>query len=184
VIADDEVHGPASTGKGSSGFTFLGSVGSDFVYATGSTDNLSGNAGNDFLVGYAGNDTVDGGDGDDVLFGDDLGPSGDGVVVLPRNRQRRADRWRRQRRADRWQQRCPVVGGLLGDYLTGGAGNDAFVFHLETITNGVTVTTELGKSTRPDLKQDFITDFTPGQDTIFIQTTTVTTPTRSPTTTA
>jgi Ca2+-binding RTX toxin-like protein len=28
-----------------------------------------------------------------------------------------------------------VVGGLLGDYLTGGAGNDAFVFHLETITN-------------------------------------------------
>jgi Ca2+-binding RTX toxin-like protein len=76
VIADDEVNGPASTGKGSSGFTFLGSVGSDFVYATGSTDNLSGNAGNDFLVGYAGNDTVDGGDGDDVLFGDDLGPSG------------------------------------------------------------------------------------------------------------
>jgi Ca2+-binding RTX toxin-like protein len=76
VIADDEMNGPASTGKGSSGFTFLGSVGSDFVYATGSTDNLSGNAGNDFLVGYAGNDTVDGGDGDDVLFGDDLGPSG------------------------------------------------------------------------------------------------------------
>jgi Ca2+-binding RTX toxin-like protein len=76
VIADDEMNGPASTGKGSSGFTFLGSVGNDFVYATGSTDNLSGNAGNDFLVGYAGNDTVDGGDGDDVLFGDDLGPSG------------------------------------------------------------------------------------------------------------
>jgi hypothetical protein len=105
VIADDEVNGPASTGKGSSGFTFLGSVGSDFVYATGSTDNLSGNAGNDFLVGYAGNDTVDGGDGDDVLFGDDLGPSGDGPTILPRNRQRRADGWRRQRRADRWQQR-------------------------------------------------------------------------------
>jgi hypothetical protein len=62
-----------------------------------------------------------------------------------------------------------VVGGLLGDYLTGGAGNDAFVFHLETLTNGLTVTTELGKSTNPDLKQDFITDFTPGQDTIFIQ---------------
>jgi Ca2+-binding RTX toxin-like protein len=60
------------------------------------------------------------------------------------------------------------VGGLLGDYLTGGAGNDAFVFHLETITNGVTVSTELGKSTAA-VKQDFITDFTPGQDTIFIQ---------------
>jgi Ca2+-binding RTX toxin-like protein len=43
----------------------------------------------------------------------------------------------------------PVVGGLLGDYLTGGAGNDAFVFHLQTVTNGVTVSTELGKSTNP-----------------------------------
>jgi hypothetical protein len=61
-----------------------------------------------------------------------------------------------------------VVGGLLGDYLTGGAGNDAFVFHLETITNSLTVSTELGKSTAA-VKQDFITDFTPGQDTIFIQ---------------
>jgi Ca2+-binding RTX toxin-like protein len=27
----------------------------------------------------------------------------------------------------------PVVGGLLGDYLTGGAGNDGFVFHLQTV---------------------------------------------------
>jgi hypothetical protein len=33
----------------------------------------------------------------------------------------------------------------------------------------LTVATELGKSTSPTLKQDFITDFTPGQDTIFIQ---------------
>ena len=61
-----------------------------------------------------------------------------------------------------------VVGGLLGDYLTGGAGNDAFVFHLQTITDAVTVSTELGKSTNPAIKQDFITDFTPGQDTMFI----------------
>jgi Ca2+-binding RTX toxin-like protein len=34
--------------------------------------------------------------------------------------------------------------------------------------DGVTVSTELGKSTN-NVKQDFITDFTPGQDTIFIQ---------------
>jgi hypothetical protein len=33
----------------------------------------------------------------------------------------------------------------------------------------LTVATELGKSTSPTVKQDFITDFTPGQDTIFIQ---------------
>ena len=168
VIADDEVHGPASTGTGSSGFTFLGSVGSDFVYATGSTDNLSGNAGNDFLVGYAGNDTVDGGDGDDVLFGDDLGPSGDGSTIF---RETGNDVLMGGAGNDvliGGNNDIGVVGGLLGDYLTGGAGNDAFVFHLETITNGVTVSTELGKSTNT-VKQDFITDFTPGQDTIFIQ---------------
>ena len=168
VIADDEVNGPASTGKGSSGFTFLGSVGSDFVYATGSTDNLSGNAGNDFLVGYAGNDTVDGGDGDDVLFGDDLGPSGNGGTPF---RETGNDVLMGGAGNDvliGGNNDTGVVGGLLGDYLTGGAGNDGFVFHLETITDGLTVSTELGKSTAA-VKQDFITDFTPGQDTIFIQ---------------
>jgi Ca2+-binding RTX toxin-like protein len=169
VIADDEVHGPASTGKGSSGFTFLGSVGSDFVYATGSTDNLSGNAGNDFLVGYAGDDTVDGGDGDDVLFGDDLGPSGNGATVFRETGNDVLIGGAGNDVLIGGNNGIAVVGGLLGDYLTGGAGNDAFVFHLETITDSLTVSTELGKSTNPTLKQDFITDFTPGQDTIFIQ---------------
>jgi len=167
VIADDEVHGPATTGKGSSGFTFLGSVGKDLVYATGSTDNLSGNAGNDFLVGYAANDTVDGGDGDDVLFGDDLGPSGsDGTAF----RESGNDVLMGGAGNDilvGGANVTGVVGGLLGDYLTGGAGNDAFVFHLETVQTGTAVTSELGKSTNL-LKQDFITDFAPGQDLIFI----------------
>ena len=168
VIADDEMNGPASTGKGSNGFTFLGSVGNDFVYATGSTDNLSGNAGNDFLVGYAGNDTVDGGEGDDVLFGDDLGPSSDGPTILRETGNDVLIGGAGNDILVGGNNAAPVVGGLLGDYLTGGAGNDAFVFHLQTVTTGTTVSTELGKSTRPDLKQDFITDFTPGQDTIFI----------------
>jgi hypothetical protein len=168
VIADDEMNGPASTGKGSSGFTFLGSVGNDFVYATGSTDNLSGNAGNDFLVGYAGNDTVDGGDGDDVLFGDDLGPSSDGPTILRETGNDVLIGGAGNDILIGGNNAVPVVGGLLGDYLTGGAGNDGFVFHLQTVQNGVTVTDELGKSTNPAIKQDFITDFTPGQDTIFI----------------
>ena len=169
VIADDEMNGPASTGKGSNGFTFLGSVGSDFVYATGSTDNLSGNAGNDFLVGYAGDDTVDGGDGDDILFGDDLGPSGSGGTPFRETGNDVLIGGAGNDILIGGNNGTPVVGGLLGDYLTGGAGNDAFVFHLETITDSLTVSTELGKSTDPTLKQDFITDFTPGQDTIFIQ---------------
>jgi hypothetical protein len=169
VIADDEMNGPASTGKGSNGFTFLGSVGSDFVYATGSTDNLSGNAGNDFLVGYAGDDTVDGGDGDDILFGDDLGPSGSGGTPFRETGNDVLIGGAGNDILIGGNNGTPVVGGLLGDYLTGGAGNDAFVFHLETLTDSLTVATELGKSTSPTLKQDFITDFTPGQDTIFIQ---------------
>jgi len=103
-----------------------------------------------------------------VLFGDDLGPSGNGATPF---RETGNDVLMGGAGNDvliGGNNDTGVVGGLLGDYLTGGAGNDAFVFHLETITDSLTVSTELGKSTAA-VKQDFITDFTPGQDTIFIQ---------------
>jgi len=156
VIADDEVNHFAAKG-----YTFLGSKGGDFVTGTGGTDTLSGNDGNDFLVGHAGNDTLNGGDGDDALFGDDLGLAGGssaGNDII-----------------DGGAGNDIIVGGAnvapsagrLGDVLTGGDGSDGFVFHLQD-SQGNTIANEIGKSTSATLKEDFITDFTPGVDTIFI----------------
>src|SRR5690606_28527204 len=125
-----------------SGFTFLGSENGDRVYASDSADVLYGNGGDDVIRARDGNDTVDGGAGDDLLYGgagNDTINGGEGNDF--------------------------IAGDTGADVLTGGAGQDAFYFYF-----GNSGDTDAGKSTTPGAanKQDIITDFTFGEDTLYI----------------
>ncbi|TEA69613.1 calcium-binding protein [Allopusillimonas ginsengisoli] len=125
-----------------SGFTFKGSEQGDRVYASDSADVLYGNGGNDVIRARDGNDIVDGGAGDDLLYGgagNDTINGGDGDDF--------------------------IAGDSGADVLTGGAGQDAFYFYF-----GDDGATDAGKSTNPGAanKQDIITDFTFGEDTLYI----------------
>jgi hypothetical protein len=88
---------------------FFAGPGDDWVYGENDSDTLFGEAGNDILYGGAGGDVLNGMDGNDLMYG---GSGGDRLNGGAGN--------------DR------LVGGLdqpfLGDTLTGGLGDDSFVF--------------------------------------------------------
>ncbi|TEA69617.1 hypothetical protein ERE07_21260 [Allopusillimonas ginsengisoli] len=128
-----------------SGFTFLGSEQGDRVYASNSADALYGNGGDDVIWARGGDDIVDGGAGDDALYGgrgNDVINGGDGDDF--------------------------IAGDRGADVLTGGDGQDVFYFYFGDDHGGYR--TDAGKSTNPgaDNKQDIITDFTFGEDTLYI----------------
>jgi len=122
-----------------SSFTFIGSDHADTVYASNEADVLNGGAGNDTIYGNDGDDNIGGGAGHDSLFG------GEGEDKI-----------------DGGEGNDFISGGHGSDVLTGGAGADTFYFNF---TNNPA---EAGKSTDPNLKQDFVTDYTFGTDRIQI----------------
>lgn len=124
-----------------SAFTFIGSDNADWVYASNSADNLSGGAGNDIIWANGGDDVVNGGAGRDVLYGGDGNDKIDGGS------------------GDDF-----IAGDHGADNLTGGAGADTFYFFFDNNP------AEAGKSTNAGAanKQDVITDFTFGEDRLFI----------------
>ncbi|MGT2509460.1 DUF4214 domain-containing protein [Cupriavidus basilensis] len=125
-----------------SAFTFIGSNQSDTVYASNSADVLNGGGGNDYIYGNGGDDTIDGGAGNDWLYG------GEGKDTILGGA------------GDDF-----IAGGHGADLLTGGAGADTFYFNFGNNPD------EAGKSTNPNAKQDVITDFTFGEDTMQIDVT-------------
>lgn len=125
---------------GAKGFTFLGSNQGDTVYTSNGASVLKGGSGSDWFVGGDGNDQIFGGAGNDYLYG---GAGNDKI--------------------DGGDGDDFIAGGLGSDWLTGGAGADKFYFNFDSNHFG-----EAGKSTRVDLKQDYITDFTFGEDKIEI----------------
>lgn len=125
-----------------SGFTFLGSNKADRVYASDEADVLEGNGGNDVIWARGGNDAVNGGEGDDDLYG---GSGNDAI--------------------DGGAGNDFIAGDTGTDVLTGGAGQDSFYFYF-----GNSDPTDAGKSTNPGAasKQDIITDFNFGEDTLYV----------------
>lgn len=159
-----------STAPAAAGFTFHGTGQRDLVLATSQADTLNGNGDRDVLIGFGGNDSINGGDGDDVIFGDAMDPS----LLAAHNALGGSDVLSGGQGADLIVGGRNVVGG--GDLMTGNAGSDtfAFVFDRTVLPAAPTVLnnpsdgyTEAGKSTSA-IKQDVITDFTPGTDRIDI----------------
>ncbi len=71
---------------GSGNDTLRGGDGDDRIEGGNGTDNLQGDAGQDWLIGGSGNDTITGGSGHDTLWGDDGddlldGGAGDDVII-------------------------------------------------------------------------------------------------------
>ncbi|WP_413891663.1 beta strand repeat-containing protein [Candidatus Skiveiella danica] len=172
VIANDEFYQPATKS-----LTVNGSAMGDIIFGTNGDDQtnmgiLAGNGGDDLIVGWGGNDNISGGDGSDVLFGDAINPNrgnasnatafGNDII-------------------DGGSGNDLIIGGANksggGDLLTGGAGRDTFAWVFEDTPSLDNVTlptvqnnpangyTEAGKSTAA-IKQDVVTDFTPGDDLI------------------
>ena len=121
-----------------------GGGGHDTLYGGADNDTLAGGDGNDLLYGEAGNDTLTGGKGNDSLWG---GAGNDKLVSDDGN-----DLLYGEAGNDNLQGGAGndnLRGGAGNDTLNGGAGNDVF-----TYANGE------GK--------DVITDYTAGQDTLYI----------------
>jgi len=141
---DDYVSMPFSATDGdgpgvfSAAMLFFGGSGNDSGFGGYGADNMRGELGNDTLYGGWGDDRLDGGSGDDRLFGSagaDRLIGGDGDDVL-RSGQGAEDR----------------------SILTGGSGNDAFLYNFQP-----------GVVDRPDNPEpemtfvnDLITDFSAG----------------------
>ena len=137
----------------------LGDKGNDFIY---------GDDGNDFIEGGDGADTINGGEGADTIFGDNQNDTSQGSadVIFAGggndsvfggvghdfiNGESGNDVIRGESGND------TLVGGLGNDTLSGGSGEDAFVFRLAD-----------AKNSSGQLFTDTITDFTIGQDKIWL----------------
>lgn len=122
-----------------SGSTVEGTDQNDSILAGDGDDVINGNGGNDTIDGDGGDDIINGGGGNDFLVG-----------------------WTGNDTLDGGAGNDTIDGGWGADELTGGDGNDIFHFDLDFVGG------DTGKSTNPNFKQDVITDFTPGSDTIRI----------------
>ncbi|MGH1415398.1 MAG: Hint domain-containing protein [Pelagimonas sp.] len=112
--------------------TLSGGGGQDTLHGGDGDDFIEGGAGDDFLTTGLGNDTLDGGDGNDVLHnsaGDDslVGGSGDDTIVatLGNDTLEGGDG---NDSLDGGADNDSLVGGTGDDHLTGGDGDDIFVY--------------------------------------------------------
>ncbi|MBM6593214.1 calcium-binding protein [Microvirga pudoricolor] len=156
--------------------TVDGGAGNDWLYGDIGKDKLYGRDGNDRLFGGTGNDTIDGGKGNDILYGDMgndklcggdgndklYGGLGDNTLSGGNGKDTLYGSYHRDLlKGDNGNDRLNGDGG--NDTLHGGAGNDTLsggkdsdVFVFDTKLNGRT-------------NVDVITDFNPGQDTIWLK---------------
>ncbi len=138
--------------NGNAGNDFIhGNDGNDRLYGGGGDDTLRGDNGNDYLQGNKGHDLLLGGDGNDTLHGgadDDTvaGTNGDDLVFGDAGNDE-------------------LQGGNGIDTMTGGTGNDVFA----TFTGQASIINLQSPTTDPDHdRTDVITDFTSGQDTLYV----------------
>jgi Ca2+-binding RTX toxin-like protein len=139
--------------------------GNDTIYGDGGNDTLYGGDGDDTLMGGNGADTLYGGSGDDFLFGDkgkDVLFGGDGDDCL--NGGKGADKLRGGADEDL------VYGGAGNDNLKGGAGSDLLVGGKgrDTLTGGADADAFSFHEALRKSNIDRITDFTPGEDMIYL----------------
>ncbi|MDK3159238.1 alkaline phosphatase D family protein [Kamptonema cortianum] len=145
LSGDDTLFGQAGndTLLGNQGNDFLfGGVGNDLLWGGKGEDRIFGDRGNDTLHGNQGNDSINGNDGDDVIYG------GKGNDTL------RGGKGNDRLFGDDGEDY--LYGDLGSDTLTGGLGRDVFA-----------IATRSGGSSLADA--DVITDFTLGEDRIFLQ---------------
>lgn len=121
-----------------------GDRGDDVLLGGSGDDNIDGGRGNDTIEGGSGDDDIDGGRGDDWIeggSGDDWidGGSGDDLIVGGSGNDV----------IDGGSGDDIIMGGTGDDVLTGGDGSDAFIY-------------------RAGDGHDTITDFTQGEDAIFL----------------
>jgi Ca2+-binding RTX toxin-like protein len=144
-------NGPDTYDGSNSQDTLYGGTGNDQVYGHGGGDHiygengadtsLYGQAGDDFIYGGSGSDTIFGGSGNDTIYGNtspDVGGDSGDFIYGGSGRDT----------IDGQDGNDVIYGGTGQDLLTGGAGNDTFVYTKATDTG------------------DFIFDFTQGQDKI------------------
>jgi serralysin len=136
--------------SGSGSDVVAGGTGDDFIFGGKGDDLVDGGDGNDVLSGDRGNDTVLGGSGSDTVFGgqgNDVVSGGDGNDSL--------------------------YGGKENDTVNGGAGNDFISGDRgsDVLTGGAGSDTFYFFSSGGDYGVDTITDFTPTEDKIKLQTT-------------
>ncbi len=157
-----------------------GNNGRDILSGEDGNDTVNGNDGDDRLRGDAGNDVIDGGRGQDEIFGGagfDSINGGDGRDTINGGRDNDtidggigADLIRGDSGND------VLRGGDGRDTLQGGAGDDFLIGMTdnETLTGGdgadafAFLPPDLGGNTSTDFGDDVITDFTIGEDTIFL----------------
>ena len=138
--------------NGNAGNDFIhGNDGNDRLYGGGGDDTLRGDDGNDYLQGNKGDDVLVSGNGNDTIHGgadDDTvaGTNGDDAVY-----------------GDAGDD--VLQGGANIDTMTGGAGNDVFASFAgqASISNLQTPTSDSQHD-----RTDEITDFTSGQDTLYV----------------
>ncbi len=159
-----------------------GGDGNDTLYSNQGNDTLNGGNGNDTLISRQGNDSLNGGNGNDSLDGgegDDILTGGDGIDTLIGGKGNDS-----------------LTGGWGNDLLTGNSGNDTLIGHsgndsldggngLDSLIGGSGQDTLIGGSSNDTLTggvgkdifvfnssyldgKDTITDFTPGEDKIHI----------------
>jgi hypothetical protein len=152
-LAADEINGDSGNDTlfgGADSDSLLGGIGNDFLLGEKGGDRLFGGEGNDSLLGGLENDQLRGDGGDDVLRGEDgqdflSGSEGDDFLFGGEGN----DRLLGEAGDDQ------LYGDQGSDTLVGGEGNDRFI--LEPGTGGNSLETA-----------NWIFDFTPGEDLIFL----------------
>lgn len=150
----------------------VGKNGTDIITGTEENERIFALNGNDFIQGGKGSNFIDGGNGNDIIFGNlisgfagtenlnDTIYGGNGNDVLFGNA---GNDYLDGGNGDDF-----LSGESGNDTLTGGAGKDTFYFHAPLATNTMQGEVKTLSNFNASLGEDTLTDFTPGEDTIFL----------------
>ncbi|MBE9226035.1 hypothetical protein IQ264_11430 [Phormidium sp. LEGE 05292] len=150
----------------------VGTDSMDMIVGTEQNERIFGLGGDDFIQGGKGSNFIDGGEGNDIIFGNlisglagtenlnDTIYGGNGSDVLFGNAGNDY--------LDGGNGEDFLCGESGDDILTGGAGKDTFYFYAPLASNTKLGEVNIVSDFSASLGVDTITDFTPGEDTIFL----------------